>query len=468
MAASGFAGQRWTWQPASQTDDPTCVKAALVHAASVLSTCDRKNDPREVSCVDMRPLVLHLLEGLQRAGLTLAVVAVGENAKQIEAAVKAAGLTILINWVHVPPSLWRNLVSSILLARCAFPTDAPFLIVRADQLYDWRLLRKLASVSFAPGVDAFALIDTAPSTLHWASGAHCSAMCKTGQGCNALVKVQRDANGFATSCGHRLASYDAVIAGDMYASTPKIFAILAKLFKESMYCHTSDAMMELACRGTLGCVDVGELHCHWFGTKTVTALFREHSRREALTRRELARGGSSAGADAAAAAAAAVASSSSSFAAAATAASGGECAPCEADETDQTKPCETDETEVLNEEVLNEEVLNEEVLIPPEEVLIPPTSRERSISSGWKHVVEAARELLTSNDAKPLQRGLMPLFRLGAKLGQGVHASTCACIHMCMHPHVHASTCACIHICMHACIRTCMHTCLFWAFLGRS
>ena len=83
-------------------------------------------------------------------------------------------------------------------------SDDPFLIVRADQLYDWRLLRKVAcEVEFRLGVDAVALIDTAPSTLNWAAGAHCSATCKNDR-CHALVKVRRHGERVIAACGHRL------------------------------------------------------------------------------------------------------------------------------------------------------------------------------------------------------------------------------------------------------------------------
>ena len=118
MAASGFAGKRWS--PAAQPGSDTgTVKQALVHAASVLSTRDRFS----VHSVDMRPLVLHLLDGLQRAGIQRVVVALGENAKQIEQAVRSAGLLLMINYVYVPPQLWRNLANS----SASLPTRAtPF------------------------------------------------------------------------------------------------------------------------------------------------------------------------------------------------------------------------------------------------------------------------------------------------------------------------------------------------------
>ena len=123
------------------TQSPPTVKRALVHAASQLSTrkqasclratpTHRTTPPHhrtaptaphpphpqaQVITVDQRPLVLHLLIGLCRAGLERAVVAVGEGAELIEAAVREAELPMQVDYVTVPPSLWRNLANSILM-----------------------------------------------------------------------------------------------------------------------------------------------------------------------------------------------------------------------------------------------------------------------------------------------------------------------------------------------------------------
>ena len=97
----------------------------------------------QVITVDQRPLVLHLLIGLCRAGLERAVVAVGDGAELIETAVREAELPIQVSYVTVPPSLWRNLANSILMCKAAFKTDEPLLIVRSDYLFDWRLLQRM-------------------------------------------------------------------------------------------------------------------------------------------------------------------------------------------------------------------------------------------------------------------------------------------------------------------------------------
>ncbi|KAL1503233.1 hypothetical protein AB1Y20_011289 [Prymnesium parvum] len=283
MSGSGFAGREfsagktWRWQPETRRKT---VTQALVHASSVLCTRDRRDRPTEVLRVDMRPLVVLLLRGLHRAGVERVVLALGEHAEQITEAVLHAGLPLMINFVYVPPSRWRTLANSILAARHAFPSDDGFLVVRADQLYDWRLLHKVASVELPADADACALIDTARGTLLWASGAHCAATCKNGR-CHALVKVCRRAEQRIARCGHRLAEYDAVVAGDVYIARPALFARLARLCAQSMFYTTSEAMSELAACGRLACVEVGELTCHWFGSKTVIAAVRQMGRRRA-------------------------------------------------------------------------------------------------------------------------------------------------------------------------------------------
>ena len=64
---------------------PVTVKRALVHATSVLTT---RNQERVLS-VDMRPLVIHLLAGLERAGIERAVVTLGQEAAQVAECVTA-------------------------------------------------------------------------------------------------------------------------------------------------------------------------------------------------------------------------------------------------------------------------------------------------------------------------------------------------------------------------------------------
>ena len=103
------------------------VTQALVHAAAVLSTRDRKLNPAQVLSADMRPLVVHLLRGLQRAGIKRVVIALGENARQMQEAVQSAGLKMMLNYVFVPASLLVRRAPTAAIApghscACTMPT----------------------------------------------------------------------------------------------------------------------------------------------------------------------------------------------------------------------------------------------------------------------------------------------------------------------------------------------------------
>lgn len=253
------------------------VTQALVHAASALTT--RGQDANQVLMIDMRPLVIHLLSGLEQAGLNRVVITLGHNASQVADCVQAYGFrTLKIDFIYMTigkvKGTWSNLASSIIAARAAFRGDEPLLIVRGDQLYDSRLLRKLADAPLAKDLHAFALIDVSPATLRWVDGQFCEKNGKAEQN-QALAKVLRSPNGRAVRCGHRLGSYDAVVAGELFVTKPLIFSILTRLFSTASHSPTiADAMQEFAAQGELGCIEVGDLSCHWFASQTLTALFQ--------------------------------------------------------------------------------------------------------------------------------------------------------------------------------------------------
>lgn len=59
------------------------------------------------------------------------------------------------------------------------------------------------------------------------------------------TQVLRSADGRAVRCGHRLGSYDSVVAGELYATKPHIFAVLSRLFATPANSPTiADAMQE--------------------------------------------------------------------------------------------------------------------------------------------------------------------------------------------------------------------------------
>ena len=110
------------------------VKRALVHAASVLTTRDRER----VLSVDMRPLVIHLLAGLEQAGIERAVVMLGHDAAQVAECVTAYGFNKMrVDFVYLTlgsavGAVWRNLANSVLAARAAFAGNAPLRLTVLD------------------------------------------------------------------------------------------------------------------------------------------------------------------------------------------------------------------------------------------------------------------------------------------------------------------------------------------------
>lgn len=222
--------------------------------------------------VDVRPLVVHVLLGLQAAGVERAVVVLGNGAEQIRDSItqeQFPSLRIEFLW-GISMEWGSSLANNIMAARTAFEGDRPLLIVRSDYLFDWELLHQMARVRFDSKTEAFALIDSAQETLEWVSGAHCKAYCQNGH-CNALVKVLRGTGDRIARIGHRLTAYDALQAG-IYVARPSLFLELGRLLKSRQYCTVADSMQALAEAGRLRFVDTGEFSCNksWFGHVSLT------------------------------------------------------------------------------------------------------------------------------------------------------------------------------------------------------
>ena len=250
------------------------VKQALVPASLLTSVLDGS-----LLAVDVRPMVVHVLHGLQSAGVERAVVVLGAGAEKLVDSVKQECFdTLRVQFIWGVEVNWgSSLANSILAAKSAFQGDEPLLIVRSDYLFDWRLLRRMACVSFDAGVSAFALIDSEPDTLEWVSGAHCKAYCVDGH-CHALVKVLRGEGELIARIGHRLSAYDALQAG-IYVTRPLIFDELRQLLETRKFCSVADSMQALAQIGRLRFVEAGELKCNdaWFGHEIMQTALTAHS-----------------------------------------------------------------------------------------------------------------------------------------------------------------------------------------------
>ena len=228
---------------------PPVVKRALVHATSVLTT--REKDA--VLSVDMRPLVIHLLAALEIAGIERAVVTLGHNATLVAECVTEYGFKRMqIDFVFLTlgsavGAVWCSLANSVIAARALFTGKEPLLIVRADNLYDCRLLRKIADAPFGKErrFQAYALVDDTPTAVGWATSVRNSW---------ARVALATHDRQCAVRCSARLGAFDAVVAGEVYATTPQLFELLSDLFMERASTSLADAMSVLADRGTLGVV----------------------------------------------------------------------------------------------------------------------------------------------------------------------------------------------------------------------
>jgi hypothetical protein len=280
-----------------------------VIAPSYLQLTTREHE--RVGIVDMRPLVIHLLAGLEQAGIERAVVTLGHDAAQVAECVTAYNFTRMrVDFVYLTlgtsavGAAWRNLANSVIAARAVFEGSAPLLITRADNLClrllcatnpralpptrtyctseialrvaadDARLLRRIACAPFGSAgrrsreghaFGAYVLLDTTPCTRGWAASAP-PDLTRV-----ALASHDRAA---AIRCGMRLGAFDGVVAGEAIATTPRIFEILASLFAGSLSTSLADAMGVLADEGSLGVVEVGELDCHWFAPRTLAGIFQ--------------------------------------------------------------------------------------------------------------------------------------------------------------------------------------------------
>ena len=265
---------------------PPRVTRALVHATCALTS----RDSECVLRVDMRPLMLHLLAGLEMAGVVRVVVTLGHDAAQVAECVTAYGFARLaIDFVYLTlgssaGSQWRNTANSVLAARALFAGEEPLLILRADHLYDARLLRKIADAPLVPPsherasktrassrrCQAYALIDSSPALTSWAGSLKATSMSRV-----CLSTQDRE---LAIRCGSHLGSFDAVIAGEAFAAFPTIFELVASMLQQSMAASLADVMSVLADRGELGVVEVpATLNCHWFERRTLSRVFQRGS-----------------------------------------------------------------------------------------------------------------------------------------------------------------------------------------------
>ena len=253
---------------------PARVRQALVPASLLTSVLDGG----VLHGSDVTPLLVHVLRGLQAAGVSRAVVVLGVGAEQLVETVKQEHFrTLVVEFLWGVQVNWgSSLANNIMAARSAFvANDEPLLIVRSDYLFDWRLLDRMVGTAdyFAQGgVDACALVDAAPETLEWVSGAHCKAYCRDGH-CHALVKVLRGHGDRIARIGHRLNAYDALSAGIYVVRPGAFFSEMARLLSSARFITVAEAMQSFAECGRLRFLETADERCnqHWFGHEVTRA-----------------------------------------------------------------------------------------------------------------------------------------------------------------------------------------------------
>ena len=249
------------------------VRQALVGAATRLSHPDDFANPKQLLRIDGLPIIIHLLKGLESVGIERVVITLGHAGTTLADAVRREELgSMQIDFVWCEDSWKRGHATNIMATRSMFKPDEPLLILVSDQLYDWRLLSKMACVSLDDS-DAVVLVDDEIELVKWCTQDHCSEFCKNGH-CNSIVKVQRGEAGRVSQIGKKIGEFDALEAG-AYAVMPAVFDTLSHLLRDSTYCTLSDAMARVAERGRLSYQRTEGID--WFSALSVVAAVANSS-----------------------------------------------------------------------------------------------------------------------------------------------------------------------------------------------
>ena len=101
---------------------PPPVRQALIPAAARITTPDSFSNPRQLIRMDGAPVIIHLLRGLQAAGISRTVITLGHAAHLLAEEVRKHSFgTMLVDFVWCEASSWkRGHASNILAARSMF------------------------------------------------------------------------------------------------------------------------------------------------------------------------------------------------------------------------------------------------------------------------------------------------------------------------------------------------------------
>ena len=182
------------------------IKEALILAAGRGSRLDRPGTPKPLVDVDGQPMVMRLLEQLERAGVERIAVVVGYGGDKVRHAIQSRlGLHAKIEVIDNPT--WETgIAGSVLAARELF--SGPFLIAMSDHVFDGTLVNLMASQKLSSGTVS-ALVDRTVDNVF---------------SVNTAVKVRLEDDRIV-EIDRNLDKYNAVDAG-LFAATPDIFAAL--------------------------------------------------------------------------------------------------------------------------------------------------------------------------------------------------------------------------------------------------
>lgn len=227
------------------------IEQALILAAGrgVRLVPDGLGPPKPLVELGGRPILSHVLARLEAAGLTHATVVLGHRAEEIENYFRqAAPARIEVCWLAgANPD--RSNGMSVLHARPSL--RQPFLLLMADHLVEAAVLRRLAGVAL--GADACVLgVDRKLERVFDREEA---------------TKVKLDGER-VLAIGKELAEYDAIDTG-VFACTPALFGALEAGIRNND-CSLSDGIRELARRGVMRALDIGD--AEWIDVDTPEAL----------------------------------------------------------------------------------------------------------------------------------------------------------------------------------------------------
>lgn len=243
------------------------VSLALIPAAGRGTRLDRPDTPKPIVDVGGNPLLVNVLQRLEKAGITRAMIVVGYGADQIiRTLTKHPGLSLDLEFIPHPQ--WRKgLASSILAA--ADKIDEPFLLTMSDHLIDGTEIRQFVEATSST-VGHQMLVDQSPGEAIDLSRA---------------VKVHLDdAKNQVQDVSRTLDNHDAIDMGLFYF-TPTIFEALTEASRRIEPASLTDGIELLAKRGELT-AHLAQSSRPWFNIDTPQALIRAEMAHRATRRKE--------------------------------------------------------------------------------------------------------------------------------------------------------------------------------------